>query len=102
MARTLLDRLNDMVKQQKERQKNRQTELNAEPVESSIIELTEEQKQKRYKARVNELIRQKYSVGDELAIMRQQFAKKEEYDEYFAYCEECKARAKAEVYGNEV
>jgi hypothetical protein len=43
---------------------------------------------------VQSLISQRYSIQDELAIMRQQAKKPEEYDAYFAYCEECKQKAK--------
>lgn len=47
-----------------------------------------------YEECVEQLIREKYSVSDELAILRQRDTKKEEFDEYFAFCEECKAIAK--------
>jgi len=43
---------------------------------------------------VEELIRQRYSVSQELAILRQKDAKPEEYIEYYNYCEECKVEAK--------
>jgi len=43
---------------------------------------------------VEELIRQRYSTSQELAILRQKDAKPEEYIEYYAYCEECKVEAK--------
>lgn len=42
-------------------------------------------------------IRQRYSVNQELAILRQQTTKPEEYQEYFDYVEQCKAEAKSEV-----
>ena len=60
------------------------------------------QKKVQYESRVDELIRSKYTLSQELAILRQQESKSEEYKVYFEYCEECKAKAKAEVYGNEV
>ncbi len=64
-------------------------------------ELTEEEKeaqrQVRYKQRVKQLIRQRYSVEDEVALLRQQNDKGDEYEEYYAYCEACKAKAKAEL-----
>lgn len=50
-----------------------------------------------YHNKVSELIRQKYSIDDELAILRQRDGKPTEYQEYFAYCEECKVRAKQEL-----
>lgn len=52
-----------------------------------------------YKTKIDKLIRQRYSINDELAILRQRDSKPEEYAEYNAYCEECKAVAKKEVYG---
>lgn len=42
-------------------------------------------------------IRTKYSVSDELAILRQRDTKPEEFAEYNAYCEQCKAQAKTEL-----
>ena len=49
-----------------------------------------------YEERVEQLIREKYSINQELAILRQRETKPEEFEEYFAYCEECKQRAKEE------
>lgn len=60
---------------------------------------TDEQLRAEYENRVNALIREKYSVSQEFAIMRQQTDKPEEYAEYYEYCEQCKATAKAEIYG---
>ena len=42
-------------------------------------------------------IRKKYSVSAELAILRQRDTKPEEFAEYNAYCEQCKAQAKTEL-----
>lgn len=50
-----------------------------------------------YDEKVVSLIRQKYSLDEELAIQRQRDTKPEEFNEYFAYCEACKERAKAEA-----
>lgn len=50
-----------------------------------------------YEERVEQLIRQKYSVSDELAILRQRNTKQSEFDEYFVFCEECKVLAKNNV-----
>ena len=47
-----------------------------------------------YEERVEQLIREKYSINQELAIQRQRETKPDEFEEYFAYCEECKAKAK--------
>lgn len=47
-----------------------------------------------YEERVEQLIREKYSLNQELAIQRQRDTKPSEFEEYFAYCEECKRIAK--------
>ena len=75
------------------------------PAEDGTVQMippapkTDEQLRAEYESRVNELIRAKYSVSQEFAIMRQQTAKPDEYAEYYSYCEQCKATAKAEIYG---
>ena len=64
--------------------------------------LTEEQmkaeleraKQITYENKIVALIRERYNVNQELAILRQKDAKIEEYNEYYAYVEECKAKVK--------
>ena len=55
-------------------------------------------KDRLYPNLVSRLIRERYSVDDEMAILRQRDTKPEEYEAYNAFCEECKARAKAEIY----
>jgi len=50
-----------------------------------------------YKDRVEARIRERYSVSDELAILRQKDKKPEEYAEYYAYVENCKAKEKTGV-----
>ena len=50
-----------------------------------------------YEERVVELIRLRYDVNAELAILRQRDSKPEEFAEYNTYCEECKLQAKEEV-----
>ena len=57
--------------------------------------LTPEQIREKYESEVNALIREKYTLSQELATLRQRDTKPEEYAEYNAYCEECKAQAKA-------
>lgn len=47
-----------------------------------------------YEEAVNTEIRKKYSESQEFAILRQKDDKPEEYAEYYAYCEECKAYVK--------
>ena len=44
--------------------------------------------------KISALIREKYSIDEELAIQRQRDTKPEEFQEYFNYCEECKAKVK--------
>ena len=55
-------------------------------------------KDRLYPNLVSRLIRERYSIDDEMAILRQKDTKPEEYEAYNAFCEECKARAKAEIY----
>lgn len=45
-----------------------------------------------YEERVEALIRERYSVSDELAILRQRDTKPAEFEEYFRYAEACKAQ----------
>ena len=47
-----------------------------------------------YEECVEQLIREKYSINQELAIQRQRDTKPSEFEEYFAFCEECKTMAK--------
>lgn len=47
-----------------------------------------------YQERVEQLIRERYTSNQELAIQRQRDTKPSEFDEYFAYCEECKRISK--------
>lgn len=54
----------------------------------------------RYETLVERLIRHKYTLSNEIAILRQASVKTAEFEAYNAYAEECKAKAKAEVYGN--
>ena len=50
-----------------------------------------------YEERVEQLIRERYSINEELAIQRQRDTKVDEFNEYYAYCEECKRIAKEET-----
>ena len=47
-----------------------------------------------YPLKVEQYIREKYSVSDELAIQRQRDEKKQTFSEYYDFCEECKSRAR--------
>ena len=51
-------------------------------------------KELEYEKCVESLIRKKYSISAELAILRQRDTKPEEYAVYNAYAELCKAEAK--------
>lgn len=53
------------------------------------------QKQEEYENYVVELLREKYSLNQELAILRQRDEKLAEFAEYSAYAEQCKAKAKS-------
>ena len=52
-----------------------------------------------YAQRVVDRIRAKYSVDDELAILRQRDAKPEEFSEYNAFVEQIKAEEKTAIGG---
>ena len=47
-----------------------------------------------YENKVVALIRKKYNINQELAILRQRDAKPEEYQEYYNYVEQCKEQVK--------
>lgn len=57
--------------------------------------------QKKYEMRVEELIRERYTAGEELAVLRQRDYKPDEFNAYWEYVEKCKVQAKAEVLGIE-
>lgn len=47
-----------------------------------------------YKNRVEELIRGRYSISDEIGVLRQKNEKPEEYTAYYEFVEQCKIKAK--------
>ena len=47
-----------------------------------------------YEDLVEKYIREKYTLSQELAILRQKETKLYEYNVYYEYAEECKSRAK--------
>lgn len=49
-----------------------------------------------YAEKVDMLVRKRYTISDELAILRQRDTKPEEFQKYFDFVEECKKRAKGE------
>lgn len=56
----------------------------------------DEIKEKEKEEKINSLIRKRYSISNEFAILRQRDIKIEEFLEYNAYVEECKAKVKIE------
>ena len=48
-----------------------------------------------YEELVTRFIRERYSLDAELSLSRQRETKADEFEEYYAYCETCKARARA-------
>lgn len=50
-----------------------------------------------YELTVERLIRERYSISQELAILRQQDAKTEEFQKYNEFCESCKATARLKI-----
>ena len=50
-----------------------------------------------YEERVEQLIRERYTTNQELAIQRQRETKASEFEEYFTFCEECKSIARKEL-----
>lgn len=50
-----------------------------------------------YESLIVQKIRQRYSINEELAILRQRDEKPEEFKEYHDYVEVCKAEAKSEL-----
>lgn len=50
-----------------------------------------------YEQVVNTLIRKRYTMSNEFAILRQKDTKPEEFAAYNAYVEDCKAAAKTEL-----
>ena len=50
-----------------------------------------------YEEHVVQKIRERYTIDDELAILRQRDVKQDEFAEYNDFCEQCKAEAKNET-----
>ena len=50
-----------------------------------------------YEQWVQQSIRERYSVDDELAILRQRDTKPDEFAAYYEYAEQCKAQAKKQM-----
>ncbi len=79
----------------------------AEDVYGKLLEMLPKQEQAEpktevaqtlsYDELVDSKIRARYTVSQEFAILRQRDTKPDEFAEYNAYCEQCKAEAKAEL-----
>lgn len=61
------------------------TRIEAEKEKESIIN---------YKTQIDELIREKYSINDEIAILRQRDTKSDEFNEYFEFVESIKQKVR--------
>lgn len=72
-----------------------------QPYTPPTPEYPEISQEEQYKNRIVELIREKYSVNDELAILRQRDFKIDEFNVYNTFVEECKVTARREIYGDE-
>lgn len=55
-----------------------------------------------YGADVNRRIRARYSLSQELSLLRQREEKPDEFAAYNAFVEECKRASRAEILGEEV
>ena len=66
-------------------------------VRDKTAELAEIKTTIEYPQLVENKIRTRYSMSAELAILRQRDTKPEEFAEYNAFCEQCKAQAKTEL-----
>lgn len=57
-------------------------------------EVAESDKTRLYPLKVEQYIREKYSISDELAIQRKREENKLDFQEYYSFCEDCKKRAR--------
>lgn len=83
----------DRISEEFERLKNlpqQELVLTEEEIQAEL----ERAKQITYENKIVALIREKYNINQELALLRQKDTKAEEYNEYYAYVEECKAKVK--------
>ena len=69
-------------------------EMTAEEIAQQREEERKQYQSMNYGELVESLIRRKYSLSAELAILRQRDSKPQEFAEYNAYAEKCKAEAK--------
>ena len=69
-----------------------------EPVKPQ--EVIDKEKALEYEVLIISKVREKYTIDQELAILRQRDTKPSEFAEYNAYVEKCKLEAKEQVNGN--
>ena len=72
------------------------TERELTPEEIATMEAMQ-QPQISYDQLVSDLIRERYTVDQELAINRQRDTKPEEFQSYFDFCEQCKIKAHEQI-----
>ena len=69
-------------------------EMTEEEIAQQIVEQKKYLQSFNYGELVDSYIREKYSLSAELSILRQRDTKPEEFEEYNAYAEQCKVKAK--------
>ena len=79
--------INALTGERKER------ELTTEEI-TQMEAMEQQQPQINYDQLVSDLIRERYTIDQELAINRQRDTKPEEFQEYFDFCEQCKIKAR--------
>lgn len=76
---------------------NEDLTFNVDKYNARKLKNQQEKNDLKYENKIVSKIRQKYSVNQELAILRQRDTKPDEFAEYNEYVEQCKAEAKSEV-----
>lgn len=71
--------------------------FNATKYDARIVAEKEKTKRIEYKLQIDNLIREKYSINDEIAILRQRDTKTIEYEEYFDFVENIKQNVKSNI-----
>lgn len=62
-----------------------------------LVEIVTSDTQPVYDELVEKYIREKYTISQEFAVLRQRDEKSDEYLLYYSYAEECKTRARSEI-----
>lgn len=75
--------------------------MNSRLIKKNKTHMTEEKYNAMKSVEIERLIRKRYTISDELAILRQRDEKPEEFATYHAYAEECKRAVKIAM-GEEV